>query len=89
MALYKRVPTQIVVAAYHKEDGAEKALVNLIEAMADEAIVCTNVAIATKNDKGKVKVKELGKPGFVNVSSVTIGTFLFMVFTKLTTPRTS
>lgn len=59
MALYKRVPTQIVVAAYHEEDGAEKALANLIEAMADEAIVCTNVAIATKNDKGKVKVKEL------------------------------
>jgi len=65
MALYKRVPTQIVIAAYHKEDGAEQALANLVEAMADEQIVCTNVAIAMKNDKGKVHCKELGKPGFV------------------------
>jgi len=65
MALYKRIPTQIVIAAYHKEDGAEKARANLVEAMADEQIVCTNVAIAKKNDKGKVHCKELGKPGFV------------------------
>lgn len=67
MAAYKRVPTQIVVAAYHKEDEAEKTLENLVEAMANEQIVCTNIAIAKRNAKGKVKVKELGKAGITKV----------------------
>ena len=65
MALYKRVPTQILIAAYHKEDGAQNALMNLVEAMMDEQIVCTNVAVARMDAKGRVRVKELGKPGFV------------------------
>lgn len=69
MAAYKRVPTQIIVAAYHKEDGAENALQNLVDAMKDEAIVCTNIAVAKRNAKGKVHVKELGKAGIAKVST--------------------
>lgn len=65
MALYKRVPVQILIAAYHKKDGADKALEHLVEAMKDEQIVCTNVAVAKMDKKGRVRVKELGKPGFV------------------------
>lgn len=66
MALYKRVPTQILIAAYNKKDGADKALAELIEAMKDKQIVCTNVAVAKMDKKGRVRVKELGKPGFLN-----------------------
>lgn len=65
MALYKRIPTQIVVCAYNSEDGAETAAKQLVEAMADQKIVVTNMALAKQDKEGKTKVKELGKPGFV------------------------
>ena len=61
--MYKRIPTQIVVAAYPEEDGAEKSLKELAKAMSKgDFPVCTNATIATRHLNGKIRVKELGKP---------------------------
>jgi hypothetical protein len=64
--MYKRVPTQVVVAAFPSEDGAEKCLHNLASSMKKGSFpTCTNAVIASKATSGRVKVSELGKPGML------------------------
>lgn len=67
--IYKRIPTQIVVAAFTDEGGAQKCLEAVAKAAAEEkegpVPVATNAAIATKCADGKMHVKEYGKPNMV------------------------
>ena len=65
--MYKRVPTQIVVAAFNKEEDAEKCLHGVAKAMMqdDKFPICTNAAVAKKGTDGKTKVKEYGKPNML------------------------
>jgi uncharacterized membrane protein len=63
--MYKRIPTQIAIAAFTKEETADEVVKKLVDAMADGKAVCTNLAIAKKNKDGKIKVKELGKPSLL------------------------
>jgi len=65
--LYKRIPTQILVAAFSRLDGAEKALNLIGQAMAEAEgyVVCTNAAVVKKLEDGKLRVTELGNPGLL------------------------
>jgi uncharacterized membrane protein len=64
--MYKRIPTQSLVAAFTDEQGAEKVLESVAKAAAKEEFpICTNAAIAVRNEKGRTTVKELGKPGML------------------------
>lgn len=59
----KRVPTQIVVAAFTNEEAADAAEKAITSAEWDaKQIVCKNMAIAKKDVAGKVSAKELGHP---------------------------
>jgi uncharacterized membrane protein len=62
--MYKRVPTQIVVAVFHGEDRADAILEEFAKLSVESGTaICTNIVIATKDANSKVVVKELGKPG--------------------------
>ena len=55
-----KVPTQIVIAAFHTEEAAGQVADVLKEAKKEHQIYYRNVAVIRKNEKGKVKVKETG-----------------------------
>lgn len=62
VTMAKRVPTQIVIAAFHSEESATAAAELLLDATeGEEGLVCTNVAIITQDANAKIKVRELGK----------------------------
>mmetsp|Transcript_1103 Transcript_1103/g.2573 ORF Transcript_1103/g.2573 Transcript_1103/m.2573 type:complete len:276 (+) Transcript_1103:154-981(+) len=65
--IYKRIPTQILVAAFTDEGGAQKCLEAVAKAAAEEKAgpITTNAAVATKGVDGKMRVKEYGKPNMV------------------------
>jgi uncharacterized membrane protein len=55
-----KVPTQIVIAAFHEEAAAGQVADALKEAKKQHQLYYRNVAVIRKNEKGKVKVKETG-----------------------------
>jgi uncharacterized membrane protein len=55
-----KVPTQIVIAAFHEEEAAGQVADALKQAKHDHQIYYRNVAVIRKDEKGKVKVKETG-----------------------------
>jgi uncharacterized membrane protein len=55
-----KVPTQIVIAAFHTEEAAGQVADALKEAKKEHQIYYRNVAVVRKDEKGKVKVKETG-----------------------------
>jgi len=55
-----KVPTQIVIAAFHEEAAAGQVADGLKQAKKDHQINYRNVAVIRKDKKGKVKVKETG-----------------------------
>lgn len=55
-----KVPTQIVIAAFHEEEAAGQAADALKEAKKQHQLYYRNVAVIRKDEKGKVKVKETG-----------------------------
>jgi uncharacterized membrane protein len=55
-----KLPTQIVIAAFHEEAAAGQVADALKEAKKQHQLYYKNVAVIRKNEKGKVKVKETG-----------------------------
>jgi uncharacterized membrane protein len=55
-----KVPTQIVIAAFHEEEAAGQVADALKQAKKHHQLYYRNVAVIRKNEKGKVKVKETG-----------------------------
>ena len=55
-----KVPTPIVIAAFHEEEAAGQVADALKQAKHDHQIYYRNVAVIRKDGKGKVKVKETG-----------------------------
>ena len=55
-----KVPTQVVIAAFHEEAAAGQAADALKEAKKQHKLYYRNVAVIRKDEKGKVKVKETG-----------------------------
>ena len=55
-----KVPTQIVIAAFHEEEAAGQVADALKQAKHDHLLYYRNVAVIRKDQKGKVKVKETG-----------------------------
>jgi uncharacterized membrane protein len=55
-----KIPTQIVIAAFHQEEAAGQVADALKQAKHDHQLYYRNVAVIRKNEKGKVKVKETG-----------------------------
>lgn len=51
-------PVQLIVAAFQEEDGAKNALNELKAAKKDHLIKIDNAAVITKDQKGKVHIKE-------------------------------
>ena len=63
----KRLPTQIVFAAFQDENAAQEVADAILQAQVDsKTIICTNMATIVKKPSedgpGKLKVKELGHP---------------------------
>ena len=58
-----KVPTQVVIAAFHEEAAAGQAADALKEAKKQHQLYYRNVAVIRKDEKGKVKVKETGDMG--------------------------
>jgi len=58
-----KVPTQIVIAAFHEEEAAGQVADGLKEAKKQHQLSYRNVAVIRKDEKGKVKVKETGDMG--------------------------
>ena len=55
-----KVPTQIVIAAYHDEEAADQVADAIKRAKRQHQLSYKNVAVIRKNEKGKVKIKETG-----------------------------
>ena len=55
-----KVPTQVVIAAYHDEAAADEVAKALKKAKRRLLVYYRNVAVIRKDDKGKVKIKETG-----------------------------
>ncbi len=55
-----KVPTQVVIAAFHEEGAAGQVADALKQAKHEHQIYYRNVAVIRKDEKGKVKVKETG-----------------------------
>jgi len=55
-----KVPTQVVIAAFHEEGAAGQVADALKEAKKRHQLHYRNVAVIRKDEKGKVKVKETG-----------------------------
>lgn len=55
-----KVPTQVVIAAFHEEGAAGQVADALKEAKQQHQLYYRNVAVIRKDEKGKVKVKETG-----------------------------
>ena len=55
-----KLPTQIVIAAFHEEEAAGQVADALKEAKHEHKLYYRNVAVIRKDEKGKVKVKETG-----------------------------
>ena len=55
-----KVPTQVVIAAFHEEAAAGQVADALKEAKKQHQLYYRNVAVIRKDEKGKVKVKETG-----------------------------
>jgi len=61
--LAKRLPTQMVIAAYTAEDTVDKIETAFTSLEGElHMIVCTNMAIAKKDIANKLQIKELGNP---------------------------
>jgi hypothetical protein len=55
-----KVPTQVVIAAYHDEGAADEVADALKKAKRRLLVYYRNVAVIRKTEKGKVKIKETG-----------------------------
>ena len=55
-----KVPTQVVIAAYHDEGAADEVADVLKKAKRRLLVYYRNVAVIRKDAKGKVKIKETG-----------------------------
>ena len=55
-----KVPTQVVIAAFHEEAAAGQVADALKQAKKQHQLYYRNVAVIRKDEKGKVKVKETG-----------------------------
>lgn len=55
-----KVPTQVVIAAFHEEAAAGQVADALKQAKKQHKLYYRNVAVIRKDEKGKVKVKETG-----------------------------
>jgi uncharacterized membrane protein len=58
-----KVPTQVVIAAFHEEEAAGQVADALKQAKKENQLHYRNVAVIRKDEKGKVKVKETGDMG--------------------------
>jgi len=58
-----KVPTQVVIAAFHEEEAAGQVADGLKQAKHEHQIYYRNVAVIRKDEKGNVKVKETGDMG--------------------------
>jgi uncharacterized membrane protein len=56
--LMQQVPTQVILAAFKDEDGADKALEELKAAKKEHLITIDNVAVLRKDQSGKLHIKE-------------------------------
>ena len=71
---YKRLPTQIVVAAFHNDTKAEKAAELLIDAAFIGLLRFRNLAVVRKDEYGAVKIQETGD--MTDGLAATVGMFL-------------
>ena len=51
-------PVELIVAAFQDEEKADQALKNLKQLAKEDVIMLVNAAVMTKDDKGKVTLKE-------------------------------
>ena len=68
-------PVQLIVAAFQEEDGAKNALNELKTAKKEHLIKIDNAAVITKDENGKVHIKETkdmggGKGAVIGAGSV-------------------
>lgn len=64
--LYRRVPTQISLAAFPAAEAAAVAAEKLATALKEEPIVCTDLICVAKNLDGKIHIREHGNDGPVD-----------------------
>ncbi len=57
------VPVEIIIAAFKNENAASEALKELKQAKKDGLINIVDAAVLTKNEKGKIKIKETADMG--------------------------
>jgi uncharacterized membrane protein len=79
------VPTQVVLAAFHDEDGAEAALRQLVVAQMDHLIKIENVAVLRCDQQGKLSIKEPTDRGFAEgaVIGAVVGALVGVLFGPL------
>jgi uncharacterized membrane protein len=79
------VPTQVVLAAFHDEDGAEAALKQLVVAQMDHLIKIENVAVLRCDQQGKLSIKEPTDRGFAEgaVIGAAVGALVGVLFGPL------
>jgi uncharacterized membrane protein len=79
------VPTQVILAAFKNEDGAEVALRQLKEAQKEHLIKIENVAVLRCDAQGKLSIKEPTDRGFVEgaVIGAAVGAVVGVLFGPL------